>query len=441
MDQRQRNSTINATAFGAADALALGTQGAGEKWATGCRFKLFNTKTNIQIAAWNVQTGHHVGQKELIAAEIIKGKISIAALSELRITGSGTLTINPPKIDEVVTLYYSGGDKREAGVGFMVSRLAAQSVVAFQPLSNRLAILTINGPVKLHLFAAYAPTETSTDASKDAFYDQLQTALDSVSKRDVIILTGDLNAHVGVDRIGWEETLRRFGHGNTNDNGLRLTWRNLAGKDSAILNYVLINRRFRSTLGDVRVMRGYDCGSDHYLVRARLRLRLQRAKKQPLPPAKRDWARLRDPAVGRDFRAMLSNRFEALAPLDDVNEEQEQMSAAIIECAELLCPPIRRRTQPWIPDVCLDLVVERKRLKHVNFEEYRRLNREVRQRLKIARETYWDSVATEMEEAASRHEYRRLYQTIRRISGKSKATNDTIKKADGTFANSSGEQL
>uniref|UniRef100_A0A914XFE1 Endonuclease/exonuclease/phosphatase domain-containing protein n=1 Tax=Plectus sambesii TaxID=2011161 RepID=A0A914XFE1_9BILA len=444
MDQKRRNSTINATAFGAADALVLGTQGAGEKWVTGRRSKLFNTKTNIQIAAWNVRTGHHVGQKELIAAEIIKGKISIATLSELRITGSGTLAINPPEINETVALYYSGGDKREAGVGFMVSQLAAQSVVAFQPLSDRLAILSVDGPVKLHLFA---------------------TALDSVPKRDVIILAGDLNAHVGADRTGWKETLGRFGHGNTNDNGLRLlsfaaandlmignsifqhplkhrlTWRNPAGKDSAILDYVLINRRFRSTLGNVRVMRGFDCGSDHYLVRARLRLRLQRAKKRPTPPAKRDWARLRDPAVRRNFQVLLSNRFEALAPSNDVNEEQEQMSAAIIECAEPLCPPIRRRTQPWISDVCLDLVAERKRLKHVNFEEYRRLNREVRKQLKIARETHWNGVATEMEEAASRHEYQRLYQTIRRITGKSKVTNNTIKKADGTFANSPGEQL
>uniref|UniRef100_A0A914XEM2 Endonuclease/exonuclease/phosphatase domain-containing protein n=1 Tax=Plectus sambesii TaxID=2011161 RepID=A0A914XEM2_9BILA len=279
-------------------------------------------------------------------------------LSELRITGSGTLAINPPEIDETVALYYSGRDKPEAGVGFMVSQLATQSVVAFQPLSDRLAILSVNGPVKLHLFAVYAPTETSTDALKDAFYDQLQTALDSVPKRDVIILAGDLNAHVGADQIGWKETLGRFGHGNTNNNRLRLlsfaaandlmignsifqhplkhrlTWRNPASKDSAILDYVLINRRFQSTLGNVRVMRGFYCGSDHYLIRARLRLRLQRAKKRPTPPAKRDWARLCDLAVRRDFQVMLSNQFEALAPSNNVNEEQEQMSTAIIECAE-----------------------------------------------------------------------------------------------------------
>ena len=87
MDHKLRDYE-NATASGVTDAPALWSQGAREKWTTGRRFKLFNSKKHIHIAAWNGRTGQHVGQKELIAAEIIKGRISIAALSELRLTGS-----------------------------------------------------------------------------------------------------------------------------------------------------------------------------------------------------------------------------------------------------------------------------------------------------------------------------------------------------------------
>lgn len=157
----------------------------------------------------------------------------------------------------------------------------------------------------------------------------------------------------------------------------RLTWRNPAGKDSAMLDYVLINNRFRSTLQDVRAMRGPDCGSDHYLIRAKLRLRLRRTKKRDPPPTKRDWKCLRDPTIGRKFQLALSNKFALLPHSDNVDIEQVQISEAIIECAASLCPIIRHRTQLWISDECLDPVVERKRAKHINFEEYRRLNQRV----------------------------------------------------------------
>lgn len=293
MENHESNFTLKATASGAADAPALGNLDAGEKYATGQRNqrKIVTPKMEIRIAAWNVRTGHHVGQKEIIAKELLSCKIDIAALSEVRLTGSGQMVVEPPSIDDQMTLYYSGGDKREAGVGFMVARHTVGGVVSFQPISDRLAVLTINGTIKTHLVAVYAPTETNPEPTKNDFYNQLQLTLDSIPQTELIILAGDFNAHIGTDRSGWENTMGCFGHGVINDNGLRLlsfassnsyiignshfqhpkkhqlTWRNPAGNDSAMLDYILINSRFLSSLKDVRSMRGPDCGSDHYLVR------------------------------------------------------------------------------------------------------------------------------------------------------------------------------
>ncbi|XP_023212120.1 uncharacterized protein LOC111614980 [Centruroides sculpturatus] len=61
--------------------------------------------------------------------------------------------------------------------------------------------------------------------------------------------------------------------------------------------------------------------------------------------------------------------------------------------------------------------------------------------MKIDRELYWNKVAADLEAAAFKHEYSTLYSTLRKLSGKSKVTNDTIKKADGTFIKSSTERL
>lgn len=130
----------------------------------------------IRIAAWNVRTGHHVGQKEIIAKDLLSCKIDIAALSEVRLPGSGQMVVEPPSIDDQMTLYYSGGDKREAGVGFMVARRAVASVVSFQPISDRLAVLTVNGTTKTHLVAVYAPTETNPDPGNTNLLGVIQLA-------------------------------------------------------------------------------------------------------------------------------------------------------------------------------------------------------------------------------------------------------------------------
>ncbi|RXN27752.1 endonuclease exonuclease phosphatase family [Labeo rohita] len=327
-------------------------------------------------------------------------------------------------------LYFSGGEKREAGVGFMVVHRTSASITAFQPVSERLAVLTIEGTVTTHVIAVYAPTETSPNTNKDDFYERLQLILDATPKTDLIVIAGDLNAHVGSERLGWEATLGRFGHGEINDSGLRLlsfaaannmvngnsifqhplkhrlTWRKPSGKDLA-MDYVLINTRFRSSLQDVRAMRGPDCGSDHYLVCARLRLKLHRAKRAAPKPPRLDWRQLANADRRQEFQLALSNRFAQLADPDDVDEEEQKIAEAIIDSARPLCPPIRHRTQLWISEECLDLVAERKKAKFVDFERYRQLNRDIR-RMKRDREVYWDQVAHDLEEAASRHEYRTL---------------------------------
>ncbi|KAF5889856.1 endonuclease exonuclease phosphatase family [Clarias magur] len=90
------------------------------------------------------------------------------------------MAIQPPAIDDQMTVFYSGGDKRKAGVRFMVTSNAARSVIAFQPISERLPVFTINGTVKTHIISVYAPTETSPDQLKDDFFNQLQQMLDSL---------------------------------------------------------------------------------------------------------------------------------------------------------------------------------------------------------------------------------------------------------------------
>lgn len=135
------------------------------------------------------------------------------------------------------------------------------------------------------------------------------------------------------------------------------------------------------------------------------------------------------------------NCFALLADSDNVDKEEQKIAKAILESARLLCPPTRHHTQLWISDKRLDLVAERKKGELVDLERYRLLNQEVCRMMKRDRKAYWNQVAEDLEVASSRHDYPTLYCSLRRLSSKSKSTNDKIKKADATFVRSVTEHL
>ncbi|KAK6032522.1 hypothetical protein OSTOST_01295 [Ostertagia ostertagi] len=109
-----------ATASGGADAPIPRSQGIGGKTLTGQKKeipRLLTPKSKLRLGSWNVRTAFHCGQKEIIARELSKCRVTVAALSELRISGCGTTRVQVPATDDWMTLYYSGGQEHRDGVG------------------------------------------------------------------------------------------------------------------------------------------------------------------------------------------------------------------------------------------------------------------------------------------------------------------------------------
>ena len=74
----------------------------------------------------------------------------------------------------------------------------------------------------------------------------------------------------------------------------------------------MINRKWRKSLLDVRVMRNADIGSDHNLLVAKLALKLRKTKVGESKNKQFDAIRLQDQAVRTDFSVALRNRFDIL---------------------------------------------------------------------------------------------------------------------------------
>ncbi|EYB96257.1 hypothetical protein Y032_0152g2890 [Ancylostoma ceylanicum] len=193
---------------------------------------------------------------------------------------AGTATIKVPDSDRTVTLYYSGADEHREGVVFMLSNRVVATVAAFQPVSSRIAVISVCRTVTVYPLCIYALTKISPHSVKDEFYGQLQR-VDAIPQLELVVIAGNIIAHIVANRQG---TLGRFGVGEVNNKGLRLlsfattnnlvignsyfqhprkhqmTWRNPIGHDSTVLDYVLISLRFMSSPKDVRAMRGPGLG-------------------------------------------------------------------------------------------------------------------------------------------------------------------------------------
>ena len=160
----------------------------------------------------------------LIASELARYNVQIAALSETRFADEGQLT----EQTSGYTFFWIGrgqDERREAGVGFAIkSNLVSKLANPPKGINDRLMTARLPLPKKKHatLISAYAPTMTNPEEVKDKFYEDLKATISAVPRTDKLILLGDFNARVGSDHTSWEGVLGKHGIGKCNSNGLRL---------------------------------------------------------------------------------------------------------------------------------------------------------------------------------------------------------------------------
>jgi len=148
------------------------------------------------------------------------------------------------------------------------------------------------------IIGVYAPEE-GREEETGHFYKQLQKEVDKYSKSDSLIISGNLNARVGNQPM--PNVVGNFGEDCVNRNGQTLrefasfndlkiantffrkkeihkyTWSAQGSK--TIIDYIIVNRRLKNLVQDIKIFQGSDIGSDHFLVTSRINL-LNRWKQQ-----------------------------------------------------------------------------------------------------------------------------------------------------------------
>ena len=81
--------------------------------------------------------------------------------------------------------------------------------------------LEIEGEV-WNIISCYAPQTGCTEYEKDQFWETIDSEMQAVKRSERLVAAGDLNGHVGSDKIGYEEVHGGHGVGAPNEEGIKV---------------------------------------------------------------------------------------------------------------------------------------------------------------------------------------------------------------------------
>ncbi|XP_054259423.1 uncharacterized protein LOC128984157 [Macrosteles quadrilineatus] len=405
------------------------------------------------------------GKMKEIALEMEKFNLDILALQEVRWKGNG-------RIDKkTYSVLYSGPERRTGlnGTGFILNAKTRKSLLAFEPVSDRICKLKLKGKFRnISVISAYAPTEDAGDDEKESFYDQLSNTCKKIAKYDMCILVGDFNA-----KIGKEDFLKGIAgihslHNETSENGRLLaqfaaehglvvmstsfahkdihkgTWK-MPGRNCVNqIDHVLVSKRHATSIMDVRACRGPNCDSDHFLVKAFVKEKISLVANGPGVKKKRwNCDLLNDNVREREYQqAIHENIILQDANNGNIEEAWESIKEVIHTAAESTIGEKKLvRNAEWFDNECMDAIMRKngkrqrmlQRPTRQTTEEYKESRRTANGILRNKKKQHIKAQIEEIQNLDDQNETRKCYTAIKRMTKGFQPRVNACKDKDGNL--------
>ena len=350
---------------------------------TGNTQRLKLIKNTLTVGTWNVQTLWAAVKLGLLRNEMKRSSHDIIGISEVRWAGKGETSAGD--------FIWSGEEKLHIrGVGFLLSAQAKRALIGYNPVSSRIISARFEAvPFNITVIHVYAPTSASSDEDIETFYSDIEGTLAKTGKSDVIILTGDWNAKVGDGNADWKCAMGKYGYGDRNERGERLlefatahslyicntrfeqkpnrkwTWTTPDGVHKNMIDLILIQQRWKTSVINCRTFQSADISSDHSLVLCNIKLRLKKLHNKTLQSLRADVNRLRDEKARQSYSATLARNIGIIQPTRDIEKHASDIGKAIKDAALATIPTRRTSKKHWISEDTLKLTDEKRQLRLV----------------------------------------------------------------------------
>ena len=432
----------------------------------------------LTFATWNVRTlldntkaDRPERRTALVARELARYKVDIAALSETRLADTGQLTEHGGGY----TFFWSGrgrDERREAGVGFAIKSIHMRKLESIpEGINDRLMKmqLPLGNKTTATIISAYAPTMTNPDEVKDRFYEELDSLISS-ARSGKLILLGDFNARVGTDSQAWHGVLGEHGIGNCNSNG-QLLLRTCASHDLAIANtmfrlptrnktswmhprskhwhlidYVIVRAEDRRDVRLVKAMCGADCWTDHRLIISKMNLHIQ-SKRRPqgqIVMKKLNVTKLKNQLTAQDLQSRMDKLSDLQMNQANIEEQWASFRDTVHSVALESLGTVSRNHQDWFDENDQEiqgLLEEKRRLLRAHQNDptctakkaaFRNIRCTVQAKLRRMKDTWLSAKADEIQSFADRHDMKRFYDALKAVYGPQSSGSSPLLSLDGT---------
>jgi len=274
------------------------------------------------IATLNIRGVKKVGVREEVEKWMKKHSIKVLALQETRNSQ------NTRETRKGHTWFFSGEGGREtytAGVALVIDNEYLQFIDDLEPINDRIMYITLKGTIKTTIVSAYAPTADRTTEEKEQYYLDIQQVIDKKKSKGPLYILGDWNARLIYPQSENEEhimgkhtmhededpeAMERLGPGMLENrelltelcmtNELRIvntmyrktkhktaTYRiikerctegepEMTNRNFEQIDYIITTRRWRNTVMNAESDTKANINSDHFPVKALIRIKLRR---------------------------------------------------------------------------------------------------------------------------------------------------------------------
>lgn len=388
----------------------------------------------------------------LVARELQKYNVDIAALSEVRLPDSGSLKEQAGGY----TFYWQGKpetEKRESGVGFAIKNSIKLSEL---PVGHSDRIISLRIPINndrsVHLISVYAPTMQHTDTTKDAFYAELSGVIKSVRECDKIFVLGDFNARVGNDHVTWPSVLGHHGIGNANSNGylllsmcaennltitntqfqlpnkLKTTWKHARSGHWHLIDYVLTKQKDLSDVHITRVMRGADCWTDHRLLISIVDLKFKKPSRNNAPTISKKFnvSKLKNGKTVTALRNSIETQLKNVETPD-----WNILKSSLLHSAETVLGHAKANHKDWFDDNDEEIQELLAKRSNARGDQLKRIKQDIKNRIRSMKDRWWKARAEETQHHADAGNTKELYKSLNGIYGPRKSSTVPLLSADG----------